>query len=78
MKISVVVVKVVMTAFHFEDRDMKIKLVKFDTIYTPDYYGIDIGEVHDVLMDCGDGRVVIMDGTSNPLVIHPDEFEVVE
>ena len=78
MKISVVVVKVVMTAFHFEDRDMKIKLVKFDTIYTPDYYGIDIGEVHDVLMDCGDGRVVIMDGTSKPLVIHPDEFEVVE
>ena len=78
MKISVVMVKVVITAFHFEDRDMKIKLVKFDTIYTPDYYGIEIGEVHDVLMDCGDGRVVIMDGTSNPLVIHPEEFEVVE
>lgn len=56
---------------------MKIKLVKFYTIYTPDYYGIDIGEVYDVLMDCGDGRVVIMDGTSKPLVIHQGEFEVV-
>lgn len=65
-------------AFHFKDRDMKIKIVKFDTIYTIDYYGIEIGEVHDVLMDCGDGRVVIMDGASKPLVIHPDEFEVVE
>lgn len=57
---------------------MKIKIIKFDTIYTPDYYGIEIGEVHDVLMDCGDGRVVIMDGTSKPLVIHPGEFEVAE
>lgn len=65
------------TAFHFEDRDMKIKLVKFDTIYTPNYYGIEISEVYDVLMDCGDGRVVIMDGTSKPLVIHHGEFEVV-
>lgn len=60
---------------------MKIKLVKFDTfntIYTPDYYGIEIGEVYDVFMDCDDGRVVIMDGTSKPLVIQPGEFEVVQ
>ncbi|QGH76758.1 hypothetical protein [Escherichia phage BEK3] len=57
---------------------MKIKIVKFDTIYTTDYYGIEIGEVYDVFMDCGDGRVVIMDGTSKPLVIHPGEFEVVQ
>ena len=57
---------------------MKIKNFKFDTIYTTDYYGIDIGKVYDVFMDCGDGRVVIIDGTSKPLVIHPGEFEVVE
>lgn len=57
---------------------MKIKIVKFDTIYTTDYYGIEIGEVYDVFMDCGDGRVVIIDGTSKPLVIHHGEFEVVQ
>lgn len=78
MKISVVVAKVVITAFHFEDRDMKIKIVKFDTIYTPGYYGIEIGEVYDVLNEYRDGRVAIIDGHGNPLVVHPCEFEVVE
>lgn len=78
MNSCAVMVLAAKAASHFEDRDMKIKLVKFDTIYTPDYYGIEIGEVYDVLMDCGDGRVVIMDGTSKPIAIHPDEFEVVE
>lgn len=57
---------------------MKIKLVKFDTIYTPCYYGIEIGGVYAVLNECGDGRVVIIDGSGKPLVIHPGEFEVVQ
>lgn len=55
-----------------------VKLVKFDTIYTPCYYGIEIGGVYSVLKDYGNGRVAIIDGTGKPLVIHPDEFEVVE
>ena len=57
---------------------MKIKIVRFDTIYSPYYYGIEIGGVYSVLNDYGNGRVAIIDGTGKPLVIHPDEFEVVE
>ncbi len=57
---------------------MKIKIVKFDTIYTPEYYGIEIGGVYDVFMEHENGTVVIMDGKAKPLVIHPGEFEVVK
>ena len=57
---------------------MKIKIVKFDTIYTPCYYGIEIDGVYEVLKEYGDGRVAIIDGHGKPLVIHPGEFEVVQ
>ena len=57
MKISVVVVKVVITAFHFEDRDMKIKVkclnnfdngtwkfTKDDEYYFDEYSGAVVGD----------------------------------
>ena len=57
---------------------MKVKIVKFDTIYTPEYYGIEIGGVYDVFMNHENGTVVIIDGKAKPLVIHTGEFEVVK
>lgn len=82
MKIYVVVVKVVITAFHFEDLGMKIKLVKFEDLdcsgRSCEDYGLTLGCEYEVVKYLGAlCLAVIVNNVNEEVAVYKGEYEVV-